>query len=634
MQPSEQIKSKLDIVDVIKEHVSLKPAGTNFRGLCPFHREKSPSFMVSPEKQIFHCFGCGAGGDIFEFVMKTDGLSFPEALRLLAPKAGVELKDYNPAESSLRNKLLDILDMSAKYYHKVLMESKQGEKAMEYLTKRGLDEETIEYWRIGYSPDSWEDVVTALKGKGFTDNEILKSGMGIQKEGTNRIYNRFRGRIMFPICDVNANVVAFTARVSPEKEATEKGGKYINSPQTQIYDKSRILFAMDKAKTAIRNEDMAIVVEGQMDAITAHQFGFKNVIASSGTALTLDQIKIIERYTHNIAFALDADAAGQNAIERGDEIIKDSRYASVQEEDRWGRVRTYIDPLLSTDLNIKVIGFTGAKDPDELIRSDKDAWASAVAGAKPIMEHHFQRVLDKLDLRQVDHKRQAVKLLLPKISKLGSKVEQDLWIKRLAERIDIGEGVIRETLAANFKSAKVAEPSNPVMRLPESRPQSREEKINELVLALILRFTSLIDYAINNVSLDYLFGDNNRALYKGIVLYYNNSTYQSGQDNGRFYPLDYANFKKWLETEHQAAILGFYDHISLLADKEYQSLTEDEAKKELAKLINELRKQYFISKKKEAEREIISAEERGDKDAVAGFMEDLKILNLELNEIS
>lgn len=325
MSQSEEIKSKLDIVEVIREYIPVKAVGANFQALCPFHNEKSPSFVISPEKQIWHCFGCGRGGDVFAFVMEKEGLGFMEVLRLLAPKAGVVLQYENQQEYSERNRLLDILELAGKYYAHILS-TPIGREAREYLIKRGLSDENITEWQLGYSQDSWSGLYDFLKarpltGKKYTDEEILSAGLTVKKEAQNSggrgYYDRFRDRIMFPIWNVNNNLIAFTARVNPNKEQTEKMGKYINSPQTKIYDKSRVLFGLNKAKSAIRQEDMAIVVEGQMDAISCHNHGFKNVVASSGTALTTEQVALIKRFTNNLALLFDMDAAGQMAADRG-----------------------------------------------------------------------------------------------------------------------------------------------------------------------------------------------------------------------------------------------------------------------------------------------------------------------------
>src|SRR3989339_137248 len=254
MQPSEEIKSRLDIVDVIRDYIQLQQAGSNFRAKCPFHSEKTPSFMVSPEKQIWHCFGCGKGGDVLEFVKEIEGINFAETLRLLAPKAGVELKKQNFQEISKRNRLLDILEMCSKYYNRFLTESKTAENARKYLTERGVDNKVIVEWGIGYSPEGWDNVYSPLRKKGFHDNEIFEAGMSLKRSGSSGYYDRFRGRIMFPINDVNGNIVAFTARVSPEKEAREKLGmmvKILSLPDGKDPDEC-IRKNLDGWRTAIK----------------------------------------------------------------------------------------------------------------------------------------------------------------------------------------------------------------------------------------------------------------------------------------------------------------------------------------------------------------------------------------------
>jgi len=251
LQPSEEIKARLNIVDVIRDYMPLRAAGINFRARCPFHNEKTPSFMISPEKQIWHCFGCSKGGDIFAFIMEIEGVDFAGALRILAPKAGVALTKQDPKLVSEKNRVLDVLDLARKYFHKVLLESSVAANARNYLHKRGLDDSGLEEWQVGYSPDSWDTTYKFLRSKGYTEKEIFAAGLSVKSTNQPGYYDRFRGRIMFPITDANGNTVAFTARVSPEKEATETMGKYINSPQTMVYDKSKILFGWNKAKTAL-----------------------------------------------------------------------------------------------------------------------------------------------------------------------------------------------------------------------------------------------------------------------------------------------------------------------------------------------------------------------------------------------
>lgn len=626
-QPSDEIKSRMDIVEVIREYIQLKPAGINFRALCPFHREKTPSFMVSPEKQIWHCFGCQEGGDIFSFVMKMEGISFVEALRMLASKAGVKLAAQDPKTASQRNRLLDIIELSSKYYYKILTESGQAKAAREYLTERGLTEETIEEWRIGCSPDSWDDLIIFLKGKGYSENEIFLAGMSVKKEGTNRFYNRFRGRIMFPVFVAGGDAVAFSARVSPEKEAEEKMGKYINSPQTIIYDKSKILFGLDKAKMEIKKRDLAIIVEGQMDAITAHQHGFKNVIASSGTALTAEQVALLKRYTNNIALGFDMDEAGGLAAERG------------------------IAQAMQAEMSIKVIEITGGKDPDECIKRNPDAWQEAVERAKPVMEYYFDKTFAGLDLDQVDGKREAAKILLPVIAKLGNTIERDFWLKKLSQKIDVAENYLREAL----ESAKRRQPrqggtprdadySDRENKTDINARQSREEKLSELLLALMLKFPLLIEYAANYISADQIEGPANRRVYRNLIIYYNKTANDRAQEE-----INYQDFKNWLEQNNQIPPQDFSgghippgsseaEHVlgrlMLLADKDFYNYSREQAQNEIIKIAATLKSRYLAGRLKEIAKLIAQIEKENQSDErLKDLMEEFKALSEEIQGV-
>ena len=423
-QISDEIKSKLDIIDLISEYIQLKPAGANFKACCPFHQEKSPSFMVSRPKQIWHCFGCAAGGDIFGFVMKMEGMEFPEALRLLAEKAGVELPAFsNELSSSARNRILDILKLAARFYHKTLIESSQAQTARDYLQKRGLTTATIEEWQVGFIPDAWDALTGFLLKKGFGINDLLASGLTIQKAGGGN-YDRFRGRIMFPLSDVHGNAVGFTGRLLDETKENA-GGKYVNTPQTEVYDKSKVLFGLNIAKQDIKRNDRAIIVEGQMDVIACHQAGQMNVVASSGTALTLEQIKLLKRFTNNLYLAFDSDAAGQNAAERG------------------------ISLALEEGMQIRVITLPpeAGKDPDECLKKNPDIWFKAVDSAQLFMEYFFQKNLAGKNLTDPTVRSQVANILLNQIAKLPDVIEQDFWLKKLTGVLDVDITLLRERLS-------------------------------------------------------------------------------------------------------------------------------------------------------------------------------------------
>jgi len=644
--PSDEIKSKLDIVDVIREYIQLKAAGLNFRATCPFHREKTPSFMVSPEKQIWHCFGCGKGGDVFSFVMEIESLSFVEALRLLAKKAGVVLKKADPALTSKRNALLDILELSAKYYHKVLTSSPAAEKAREYLRERALTGETIEKWQIGYSPDTWDSLTNFLKSRGFGENEIFLAGLSVKKEKTPGFYDRFRGRIMFPIHDLNGNIAGFTARVSPEKEAEEKMGlsagvgKYINTPATMIYDKSKILFGLDKAKMAIKAEDAAVLVEGQMDAITAQQNGFKNVIATSGTALTMEQVNLIKRYSNNLFLSFDMDTAGDLAAERG------------------------IAAAMQAEMNIKVIEIKEAKDPDECIKNNPESWRQAVLNAKPMMQYYFDKTFSRLNIKDYQGQNQAEKILLPVMAKFGSKTEQDFWLKKLSQELDANENSLREKLGEIIKKQSRAniqakQAAGAAEELNQTRP-SREQMLSELLLALAIKFPAHLEYVINHIGPEDLAGESNQLLYRNLIIYYNKLIDLWTREGGNFeLAVNYLGLKEWLsnpdnftedsnvKTDSLTAqagqpdnykCLNLLDRLVLLADKDFYDYSEEQVKTEIINIMAALRVNYLNNRRREIakliaalEKENVSGQEKNEK--LKNLMEEFKILTEEMNSI-
>jgi len=588
MNPSDEIKLKLDLVDFIREYIPVKAVGANFQALCPFHGEKTPSFVISPEKQIWHCFGCGKGGDIFSFVMEMEGLSFVEAVRFLAPRAGVVLRNQNPESYGKRNRLLDILALSAKYYHH-LLRTAAGQKSLAYLERRGLTPEVIDEWQIGYSPESWDSLISflsarPLEGKKYLVSEMQEAGLVIKKDGyNNRYYDRFRDRIMFPINDLSGNPIAYSARINPEI-VNDKVGKYINSPQDAIYDKSHVLFGLDKAKNYIKTEDLAIVVEGQMDVITCHQFGFKNAVASSGTALTTEQVALLKRYSNNIALCFDADAAGQLAADRG------------------------IKEAMLQGLNIKVIIIPSGKDPDEAIRHNRDSFALAVKEAKPMMAYYFDKVIKDLDLSLVENKKLVAQKMLPMIAKLASKVEANYWLKIVAEALDTDENILREALPKEVIQEQTG------IKIVSAVTRPREEQLSELLLAIIIRFPDFVPYVISKLELDWLETEVLRTFYKNLILYYNKTA-----------ALDYSGFRDFLsENAGAAAIL---DRLILLGEKDFYSYEAKNIQEELIKVLMELKRYYLQKRILAAQKAMAEAEKTGEIDKINQILEELKILN-------
>lgn len=617
LQPSDEIKAKLDIVEVIRQYTPLKPAGGNFLAKCPFHNEKSPSFTVSPTKQVWYCFGCGKGGDLFNFIMEIEKLTFPEALRLLAPRAGVTLSRDDGPRASQRNKLLDILEQAAGFYHRTFLTHPSAEPARAYLKQRALNEETIRSWQIGYAPDSWDDVALFLRQKGFHENDIYAAGLTAKKEGTGRFYNRFRGRIMFPLREVNGNIVGFTARILPQFEGRDLQGKYINSPQTPVYDKSKMLFGLDKAKQAIREQDLAILVEGQMDCVSAQQAGFMNVIASSGTALTADQVKTLKRYSNRIAFAYDMDKAGKLAVERGS-------------EQAWQQ-----------EMETLIITLPEGKDPDECIRLNPSGWKQAVADARPAMEYFFEEALAGLDFASPSAARQAVETLMPRVAQIANPVERDFWLRRLAQSIGMDERSLRQQLVRYGGGEERRENAPaPLPPAPVAEPRNRPELLSEQLVGLLLKYPAFIDSVSHRLPIDQLAGASNQSLYKQLVIYYNKNN-ASGAAAAGSDSFDYASLRNWLNDYGQAAAgdMQSLDRLALLVEKNFFETTFEEAEALISATIRELRQYYLNSRLKVVTRlmfELESKKQRppAEEERLTGLLKEFNALAEEIRQLS
>lgn len=307
MDAPQEVKSRLDIVDIVSEYFPLKPGGSGaFKANCPFHQERTPSFYVSRPRQSWHCFGCDQGGDLISFVMKIEGMEFREALEHLAQKAGVQLPKFDGEKASQRKRIYEVNEMAMKFFRSTLEHAPEAEAARAYVKKRGLDDLTTDLFGIGYAPGSWDALTKALASKGVTEQEMLLAGLVAKSERGSGVYDRFRGRVMFPIADVHGNVVGFTGRILEGEECRVKsevsrtpGVKYVNTPETSAYRKSAVLYGLDKAKGEIRRADLAVIVEGNMDVVGSHQFGVTNVVAASGTALTSEQLALLKRFTYS-----------------------------------------------------------------------------------------------------------------------------------------------------------------------------------------------------------------------------------------------------------------------------------------------------------------------------------------------
>lgn len=456
----EQVKQKTDIVELVGQRVKLTKAGRHFKGLCPFHSEKSPSFIVSAERQSYKCFGCAEGGDAISFLQKYEGMSFLEALETLAKRAGITLESYRPTSQDLQKKrLTELLQLAAQYYHYLLMEHKTGEEAREYLTKRGIGSEAKEVFNLGYAPNVWRGVSDFLiLKKNYTAEELEMVGLVIRGE-KGGYYDRFRGRVMFPLRDHKGVVVGFSGRtlLKDEHEA-----KYINSPETVLYSKGKMLYGLYENREYIRKADRIVMVEGELDMIPSWQAGVKEVVAIKGSAFTNEQARLIARYTKNVLFALDADSAGQEAIKRAVKVA---------------------DPY---DLSIRVVQIVGGKDPGDVATENAGMWREMVKGSVLFYDFIIESSSKKNGLNTGEGAKQISAEVIPVISEISNRVVQAHYVGVLAKKMGIPENVVYEEIERLRKKRELKILSETVKTIEQS-PTSRREKVESYILSLLLQ---------------------------------------------------------------------------------------------------------------------------------------------------
>lgn len=487
MSPTDEIKQKLDIVDLVSETVKLRRSGRAYSGLCPFHQNtRTPAFYVFPETQTWHCFGaCGTGGDVFTFVMKKQNVDFGEALRMLAERAGVQLhRDMNDDGETKR--LVEINQLAAAYFQYQLKNHPAAQYVRSYVQERRINANSIEAFQIGFAPNSLNGLLEHLKSKGFTVAELERAGVvSTTEEGIVR--DRFRGRLMFPIRNRRGQTIAFGARAL----AQDQQPKYLNSPDTPLFSKSDTLYGIDFAKDAIRAENLAIIVEGYTDVIIAHQQGFKNVVASLGTALTEKQLAQLSRMTKRYALALDADEAGAAATERG---LALARQALTRKQ-----VPIPVGPGLVAfeerlDAELLIMTLPEGKDPDQVILDDPQAWRDLVTRALPLVDFTFQTQTRDLDLRTAHGKSEAVRRLLPIIGEIQDQVQRTHYTHELARLVQTDERIIAQQLLVKKSSPQTSQPRE---RTHSTEPKSRAEttpaastlpsaKYDEYLITLVL----------------------------------------------------------------------------------------------------------------------------------------------------
>lgn len=440
MSASEEIKARIDIVDLISETVKLRRTGKNYTGFCPFHpNSRTPAFVVFPDSGTWRCFGqCNEGGDIFRFVMKKEGWDFPQALRYLAEKAGIQLEPMTPqkqAEDEQFARLRGLLEEAVTFFRYHLTQTAAGRPALEYLQKRGLNTATIETFGLGYAPDGWDVALGYFTSKGYTSKELLDTGLVTERQEGSGVYDRFRHRITFPIRDMIGRMCGFGARILRPDDVP----KFLNSPQTVLFDKGRLLYGLDLARKSIRSQDQVVIVEGYMDVIALHQGGYSNVVSPMGTALTEDQIRMLKRFTRRIILALDPDAAGIKATLRG---LETARQAMDHSDELIFDPRGLVRHEARLQADVRVTTLPEGKDPDEVVLEDPDAWKRIVAEAKPVVIHVMETLAAGRNLDDPKTKSEIASQVLPLIEDVPNLIERDTYRQRLARLLKVDESAL------------------------------------------------------------------------------------------------------------------------------------------------------------------------------------------------
>ncbi|MFQ3632599.1 DNA primase [Roseiflexus sp.] len=496
---TDQIKEKIDIVEFISAYVQLRKTGRSYVGFCPFHpNTRTPAFHVFPDTQNFHCFGCKASGTIFDFLMRREGLEFREALERLAQRAGVQLHPRTEADEQLdrwRTRLLEVNAAAAAFFRHMLVKSQRGEQARAYVARRRIDDATSEAFLLGYAPEDWSLLLTYLtERRGCSPEEIEAAGLAIRHE-TRGYYDRFRNRLMFPIRNANGEIVAFGGRALGDVQP-----KYMNSPQTPLFDKGKVLYGLDLARDAIRQSDATVIVEGYVDVIIAHQYGFRNVVAPLGTALTADHVALVKKLSHRVYLALDADAAGVRATLKGLQALQsqpDGELTAVTSP------HGVIGLQRRQDVEIKILTLPEGKDPDEVIQEDPDQWRAALAAARPAMDFYIETLTSDLDLSSGRGKADAVERIAPLLAQLANPVEQAHYIQRLARLIDVEERYILAALGTKARqegqrrlpdqtrATKVLEQQPDAAKQQSSEPTPATPAQEEHLLSWMIRYPAV-----------------------------------------------------------------------------------------------------------------------------------------------
>ncbi|HEY0444397.1 MAG TPA: CHC2 zinc finger domain-containing protein [Candidatus Limnocylindrales bacterium] len=631
-----EVKTRLNVVDVVGESVSLKKAGATYKGLCPFHGEKTPSFVVTPARESWHCFGCGLGGDIFSFVMQRDGVPFVEALKGLASKAGVELDERTRRDDVRKARLRDVMEASIAFYHAVLTKSKAGQPALDYLRGRGITDASIEAFQLGWAPAGWDQMTRALQERRqIRAEELAEVGLASPRQNGRGFYDRFRERVIFPIRDQNGSPTGLGGRVLPPTEpatSTESrdslpedrgrspgghrsdGPKYLNSPATPLFDKSRTLYLIDKAKGAIRRSGQAVIVEGYTDALMAHQAGFDNVVASLGTALTPGQVALLTRYAKRIALAYDVDAAGEKAGTFGVQALE-------------GLIGQLAGSDTGVELDeVRVVRLPDGKDPDEVVREEPDRWREEVRTAQPIVDYLVDYQARQFDLKTTGGKSRFVDAVMPTIRAVPNPVMRDAYLGRVRQVSGVEERVLLEVLHRPVP-AFISRPGDSRITAESVTSSPDALPIGEILRAItkgerdLLRLMLLLPEEQlrigDRLGPDQLPSTVARELYRAIVLQ------RESNDQGIHPAFDSAALIAALDDETAALARALY----ALDGPSPRDLDQRDIDYEVERLLLDLEEDRFEQRRDFTQEALGEAERAGDRETIDRLLGELRLLN-------
>ncbi len=590
MTDAEQIKQKLDIVDFLSEYIQLKKAGRNFKALCPFHSEKTPSFVVSPERQSWHCFGaCGEGGDAISFLQKWEGIEFVEALKILAQRTGVKLSSYAPTETSrLKERLYEINHLSAEFFHYLLTGHKMGERAREYLKERGIKEAIVKTFLLGYAPNSWDSLLSYLLKKGYSKADIYTAGLTVHTDRGSE-YDRFRGRLMFTLRDHRGNIVGFAGRKLPPQ--SEKEAKYVNTPETPVYIKGNILYGLDVNREAIKKEKSAVVVEGEFDLLSAFQSGVTNVVAIKGSALTDGQVLLLKRYAESVDLSLDSDIAGNEAARRGIEVAENA------------------------GLTVKIVRLPYGKDPAECIGKDPHLFAKAIKSSIPVYDFVIENAFDKYGSQGVVGKKKIAEEVIPFLSKIENAIVLSHYIKYLSEKLGVSQESVEIAIGQFERKKKTAN------ILPEEQKTGtvRGVLLEEYLLSLVVQ-SHEVDKTLEKLLESLSFSDFDQPPVRKIIE--EMKAFVSAHKK-----FDVRDFGSRLSAE----ISPTFDKV-LMVDRENILKDEEKFGKELAMVVREVKKQSLRREVNNLSTKIRQLEESGESDKIKPLNEKLRELIKGLNQ--